>query len=178
MPAPNWAEAVTAVATAVLALGVVGAVAAAVLGAQQVRETRRSRQVLVAAEFLRRWNEDALVEARRLIASYASPEELAVAVQHFVADNAPDAYVFYREPDYFEQLAALEGIGAFDLELIKLLVGDILVASWDKCSPALHAVHGDAVYPQFRDLVTRVRQRPAQAGKRSTPRPPEQRNRQ
>jgi hypothetical protein len=175
MPAPNWAEAVTAVATAVLALGVVGAVAAAVLGAQQVRETRRSRQVLVAAEFLRRWNEDALVEAR-LIASYASPEELAVAVQHFVADNAPDAYVFYREPDYFEQLAALEGIGAFDLELIKLLVGDILVASWDKCSPALHAVHGDAVYPQFRDLVTRVRQRPAQDGERSTP--PAQRNRQ
>lgn len=64
--------------------------------------------------------------------------------------------MFYRAPDYFEQLAALERIGAFDFELIKLLVGGIVIASWDKCGPALHAVHGDTVYPLFRDLATRL----------------------
>jgi hypothetical protein len=67
--APNWAEQVVAIATAVLALGVFGAVAAAVFGAQQVREARRTHQAQMAAEFLRRWNEDSLVEARPLIAS-------------------------------------------------------------------------------------------------------------
>ena len=41
----------------------------------------------------------------------------------YVAADAPEAYVLYRELDFFEQLAALESIGAFDLELIKLLVG-------------------------------------------------------
>lgn len=156
MTAPNWAEQVTAISTAVLAFGVIGAVAAAVLGAHQVRETRRSRHAQMAADFLRRWNEDALVEARQLIAGFATSQELTAALQGYVAANAREAYVFYREPDYFEQLAALERVGAFDFELIKLLVGGILIASWDKCGPALHAVHGDTVYPLFRDLATRL----------------------
>ncbi len=60
--APNWAEQMVAIATAVLALGVFGAVAAAVLGAQQVREARRGREAQMAAEFFRRWDEDSLVE--------------------------------------------------------------------------------------------------------------------
>jgi hypothetical protein len=49
MNAPNWAEQVVAIATAVLALGVAGAVAAAVLGAQQMREARRSREAQTAS---------------------------------------------------------------------------------------------------------------------------------
>ena len=77
--APNWAEQVVAIATAVLALSVFGAVAAAVFGAQQVRESRRTRQAQMAAEFFRRWNEESLVEARRLIARFATSEELASA---------------------------------------------------------------------------------------------------
>lgn len=88
MTAPNWAEQVTALSTAVLAFGVIGAAAAAVLGAHQVRETRRSRHAQTAAEFLRRWNENALVEARQLIGSFATPEELTAALQRYVAANA------------------------------------------------------------------------------------------
>jgi hypothetical protein len=49
MNAPNWAEQVVTIATAVLALGVAGAVAAAVLGAQQMREARRSREAQTAS---------------------------------------------------------------------------------------------------------------------------------
>src|SRR5690242_21736516 len=67
---PNWAEQVTAIATAVLALGIFGAVAAALFAAQQVREARQTRQAQTTAEFFRRWNEDALVESRRLVSSY------------------------------------------------------------------------------------------------------------
>src|SRR6478735_7442818 len=115
----DWSE-VTAIATAVLALSFVAAIGAAVFAAQQVREARISREAQMAAEFFRRWNEDALVEARRMFARFDSAEELRDAFAAYVAVDAPEAYVFYRELDYFEQLAALEARGAFDLELIRL----------------------------------------------------------
>jgi hypothetical protein len=155
--APNWAEQVVAIATAVLALSVFGAVAAAVFGAQQVRESRRTRQAQMAAEFFRRWNEESLVEARRLIARFATSEELASAYRRYVAENAPEAYVLYRELDYFEQLAALERSGGIDFELIKWLIGRTLVERWEIWSPALRDVHGEDVYPLYRDLATRMR---------------------
>ena len=155
--APNWAEQVVAIATAVLALGVFGAIAAAVFGAQQVREARRTRQAQMAAEFFRRWNEDSLVESRRLIAQFATSDELADAFRRYVDQNAPEAYVLYRELDYFEQLAALERFGAFDFELITSLVGRTLVERWDMWSPALRAAHGEDVYPLYRDLARRMR---------------------
>jgi hypothetical protein len=155
--APNWAEQVVAIATVVLALGVFGAVAAAVFGAQQVREARRTRQAQMAAEFFRRWNEDALVEARRFISGFASAEELASAFQRYVAENAPEAYLLYRELDYFEQLAALERSGGIEFDLIRSLVGRILVERWHLWRPALVAIHGEEVYPLYRDLVERMR---------------------
>jgi hypothetical protein len=154
---PNWAEQVVAIATAVLALGVFGAVAAAVFGAQQVREARRTRQTEMAAEFFRRWNEDSLVEARRMIAGFETPEALAAGFHRYVAENAPEAYVLYRELDFFEQLAALERFGGVDFDFIKSLVGPALVARWEMWSPALHTTHGEEVYPLFRDLAARMR---------------------
>ncbi len=155
--APNWAEQVTAIATAVLALSLFGAVAAGVVGAQQVREARRSRQALMAAEFIRRWNDETLVEARQLVARFGKPEDLAAAFEQYVADNSRQAYVLYRELDYFEQLAALERSGALDFALLKLLVGPIVVDRWRLWEPALSAVHGETVYPLFRDLADRIR---------------------
>jgi hypothetical protein len=155
--APNWAEQLVAIATAVLALGVFGAVAAAVFGAEQVREARRTRQAQMAAEFFRRWNEDSLVEARRLVASFATREELASAFQRYVAENQPEAYVLYRELDYFEQLAALERSGGIEFELIQALVGRVLIERWEIWGPALRTVHGEDVYPLYRDLVARMR---------------------
>jgi hypothetical protein len=157
--APNWAEQVVAIATAVLALGAAGAVAAALFGAQQVRESRRTREAQMAADFFRRWNEESLVQSRRLVARFSTSEELATAFRHYVAVDAPEAHVLYLELDYFEQLAALERFGAFDLTLIELLVGRTLVERWDKWAPALRAVHSDDVYPLFRDLAERMRER-------------------
>jgi len=153
--AVDWSE-VTAIATAVLALGLVGALGAAVFAAQQVREERISREALMAAEFFRRWNDDALVEARRMFARYSTPEELREAFVGYVAVDAPEAYVFYRELDFFEQLAALESRGAFDLELIRLLLGRTLVERWEMWRPALVAAHGPDVYPMFGGLARKL----------------------
>jgi hypothetical protein len=86
---------VTAIATSILALGLVGAFGAAAFGAQQVREARKSREAQLAAEFFRRWNDASLVEARRMVNRFESAEELRDAFASFVASDAPEAYVLF-----------------------------------------------------------------------------------
>ena len=164
--APNWAEQLTAIATSVGAIGLLGAIVAAVYAGQQVREARKSRQSQIAAEFIRRWNEDSLVESRRLLDRFRTPEELAVAFQGYVATGAPEAYVLYRELDYFEQLAALEDRGAFDFELVRLLLGPTLIARWEMWKPAIDAAHGVGVYPMFEALAAKMRTAVEQRGSR------------
>jgi hypothetical protein len=153
--AVNWGE-VTAIATCVLALGLIGGFVAAAFAAQQVREARRSREAHLASEFFRRWDEDALVESRRLVGRFKSPEELRDALAAYVAADAPEAYVLYRELDYFEQLAALETRGALDLELIALLLGRALVDRWELWRPAIHEVFGPGTYPLFEGLAAKL----------------------
>jgi hypothetical protein len=154
--AVNWAE-VTAIATSLLAVGLLAGFVAALFAAQQVREARRTREAQMAAEFFRRWNEDALVESRRMVARFKSADELRDAFAAYVAADAPEAYVLYRELDYFEQLAALERQGAFDLELIKLLLGQTLIERWEMWRPAIHQAHGQGAYPLFEGLVEKLR---------------------
>ena len=154
--AVNWAE-VTAIATSILALGLVGGFVAAVFAAQQVREARRSREAQTAVEFFRRWNEETLVESRRLVGRFKSADQLRDAFCAYVADDAPEAYVLYRELDYFEQLAALETQGAFDLELIKLMLGRALIERWEMWRPAIHEAFGPGAYPLFEGLVEKLR---------------------
>jgi hypothetical protein len=62
----------------------------------------------------------ALVESRQLVSQFATPEALSVAFQRFIAANSDEAYILYRELDYFEQLAALDHLDHFDFELINL----------------------------------------------------------
>lgn len=111
----------------------------------------------MAAEFFRRWNEDALVEARRMVGRFKSADDLREAFVVYVAADAPEAYVLYRELDFFEQLAALETMGTFDLELIKLLIGQTLIERWEKWRPAIHEAFGEGVYPLFEGLAGRLR---------------------
>jgi hypothetical protein len=164
MPGPNWAEQVTAIATAVGALGLLGALGAAAFAGQQVREARKARESQIAADFFRRWNEDALLETRRLVATFETKEDLSAAFQAYIASNADEAYVLYRELDYFEQLAALEHVGAFDFELIVLLLGRTLIDRWEMWKPSIKAMEGTGGYPMFEALVAKMKTALASAG--------------
>ena len=75
----------------------------------------------------------------------------------YVAEDADEAYVLYRELDYFEQLGALESLGAIDLELIKALLGRSLIERWELWRPALHDAHAPGIYPMFEGLVEKLR---------------------
>jgi hypothetical protein len=154
---PNWAEQVTAIATAVSALALASAIGAVIFAARQARETRIGRQAETAVEFFRRWSEAPLEESRRLIAGYETSESLRDAMMGFVADNAEEAFVLYRELDYFEQLGALEKHGGFDFELIKSLLGRRLIDRWDMWLPTIDELGGVATYPMFAGLVAKLR---------------------
>ena len=154
---PNWAEQVTAIATAVSALGLLSAIGAVIFAGQQAREARIGRQAEMAVDFFRRWNEDPMVETRRLVAEYETAEALRDAMLVFIAENSAEAYVLYRELDYFEQLGALEEHGGFDFELIRTLLGPRLIERWEMWSPAIHQAHGSGAYPLFEGLVEKLR---------------------
>ncbi len=154
---PNWAEQVTAIATAVSAVGLLSAIGAVIFAGVQTREARIGRQAEMAAEFFRRWSEGPLVETRRLVAQFETKEELRDALLRFVAENSVEAYVLYRELDYFEQLGALEAHGGFDFELIRMLLGRRLIERWEMWQPSIEAIGGAAVYPMFEGLVSKMR---------------------
>lgn len=154
---PNWAEEVTAIATAIGALGLLSAIGAVIFAGQQAREARIGRQAEMAVDFFRRWNEEPMVETRRLLAQFQTPEALREAMTRFVAQNSAEAYVLYRELDYFEQLGALEEHGGFDFELIRSLLGRRLIDRWEMWQPAIQATGTDAAYPMFERLVAKMR---------------------
>jgi hypothetical protein len=154
---PNWAEQVTAIATAVSALGLLSAIGAVVFAARQAREARVGRQAATAVEFIRRWNEDSLVEARHLVAQFQTPQALRDGMKRFIAENSVQAYVLYRELDYFEQLGALEKHGGVDFEMIRTLLGRRLIDRWELWQPTIDAIGGAQAYPMFGSLVTKMR---------------------
>lgn len=154
---PNWAEQVSAIATAVSAIALLIAIGTVAFAAQQAREARIGRQAAVAVEFFRRWDDGPLVETRRLVAGFPTPEALRDAMTRFIAENSPQAYVLYRELDYFEQLGALEAHGGFDFELIKALLGPRLIDRWELWQPSINAIGGTVTYPMFDRLVTKLR---------------------
>ena len=154
---PNWAEQVTAIATAVSALGLLSAIGAVIFAGQQAREARIGRQAATAVEFFRGWNEAPLVETRRLVAQFPTAHALRDAMTRFIAVNSPEAYVLYRELDYFEQLGALEKHGGFDFELIRSLLGPRLIDRWEMWQPSINAMGQSAAYPMFERLVAKMR---------------------
>jgi hypothetical protein len=111
----------------------------------------------MAVEFFRRWNEGPLVETRQLVAQYETPEELRDAMTQFAALNSDEAYVLYRELDFFEQLGALEKHGGFDFELIRTLLGHRLIDRWEMWRPSIDAIGGPGTYPMFERLAAKMR---------------------
>jgi hypothetical protein len=154
---PDWAEQVTAIATAVNAIGILSAIALVVYAGRQAREARVGRQAETAIEFFRRWSEGPMLETRRLVAEFDTPEALRDALIVFVAENSAEAYVLYRELDYFEQLGALEQHGGFDFELIRAMLGRRLIDRWEMWQPSIEAIGGTATYPMFDRLVAKMR---------------------
>ena len=153
---PNWAEQVTAIATAIGAIGLVSAIGAAIFAGRQVEEARIGRQAEIASDFFRRWSDPEMVETRRVVARYATPEALRDAFVAHMTANDMEAYVMLRELDYFEQLGALEEHGGFSFDMIRSLLGHRLVERHELWRPTIDVMGGSDVYPLFDRLATKM----------------------
>ncbi len=153
---PNWAEQVTAIATAIGAIGLISAIGAAIFASRQVEETRIGRQAEIAADFFHRWSDTQMVETRRLVAAYETPEAMRDAFVRHLAANDIEAYVMLRELDYFEQLAALEEYGAFSFEIIESLLGRRLVDRYELWQPTIATMGEATAYPLFERLALKM----------------------
>ena len=78
----NWAEIVTAIATAVLAGGVIAAFF-------QLKESRTTRNIEMAARLSEKWESKEFVEARARVDSFATVDEFLAAL--LPADQTPGA---------------------------------------------------------------------------------------
>ena len=153
---PNWAEQVTAIATAVSAIG---------LSARSARcSSPPSRPVRPGSGGRLRWRSSSSAAGAktrwwRPVASSPGSTARGVAGSDdgVRGRECAEAYVLFRELDYFEQLGALEEHGGFDFELIRTLLGHRLIERWEMWQPAIDAVGGTAAYPMLERLVTKMR---------------------
>jgi hypothetical protein len=74
-----------------------------------------------------------------------------------IAEYSVEACVPYREPDFVDELGALEEHGGFDFELIQSLPGRRLIDRWAMRQLAIDEMGGTAAYPMFERLVAKVR---------------------
>ncbi len=120
---PAW---ITAISTAVLALGVL-------LAARQLREARMARLTEAAAGISRRWDAADLIEARGEIDKYPDDAALRNAVFGIApeGDPEPNVNLLLREPNFFDDLGTQELLGGVTLEWIELTMSDIVQSRWD-----------------------------------------------
>lgn len=148
---PNWAEIVTAIGTAVVALGLLGA-------AIQVRESRRSRYASIAVDIAKTWGKADLTEARGILAGITA-ENLSVEFERLRSETPrPDRYfVLLREPNFFEWLGVLQRFGWIGCDWIEETVGEVLLESWEKWEITIDRMHAieptSALFDNFRDLA-------------------------
>jgi hypothetical protein len=134
----------TAFWTGIVALATLGTfivlVIAALVARGQLRETVKSRHAAELAELSRRWDEPSLEESRRLNVRYG--DKLHEWVVYFLEEAPADMDdnrldVLERIPNFLEDLAILQEVGAIRLDMIVKSLGGVIVAYWKAWEPTI-----------------------------------------
>jgi hypothetical protein len=160
---PNWAEQVTAIGTAILAVGVVLGIATAWFALDQAKQSRTNRNVQIVADLGHRWDDAALIEARELIQGFTDQYQLAQTVGDWLHDPkavAFDVESILRVPNFFEDVGLLADCGDVDPKIVSRAFGNMALSYWEMWEPAIngHLRSRDPdAYSEFEDLVRRLR---------------------
>ncbi len=147
---PNWAEICTAIGSILASLGVgavlIGALAEknalratleqVKLAAKQVEEAEKVRTVSLAVEMARRWDDDAIVKARREM----KPLDAAAfrrAYEPARDKNTEQYFEWLKLANYFEDFGALVEMNCLDLDLVDRTIGNAVVFYWEKWAEPL-----------------------------------------
>jgi hypothetical protein len=133
---PDWAEIVTAVATALLS-------AAGLVALFQLRESRLTRHTEAAARASSRWEDQAYVEAREQIDTYTDNQALRDALVLSMTNRTPDRHPLLRELSFFEELGAMEKLGAISLHWLDETMRDLVIERWKLWEPSIQELRKD-----------------------------------
>lgn len=162
---PDWTDVTTAIATSVAAgatlvtLGIISV--GAFIAWQQVQETRRSRHAQFMTDYMSRWDDDRMLEARRLAVSFRNREGLRDAVEKRFRANSPDYYKLMRIPGFFETLATLEEQRSVSESLLSRHFGEQLINEFELWEPSIRFLRqeGGGGLEGFERLANEERQR-------------------
>ncbi|MCH7811059.1 MAG: hypothetical protein IH958_00320 [Chloroflexi bacterium] len=148
----KWTEIVT---VAFVMASFVLLVAAGIFAGLQVGETRRTREAQLMMELTNRWDNDDLLEARRLAALYESnPESLTKVMQ----TDREERYQLERVPNFFEDLGVLVSEKSLAPRLVAKLMAGSVERYWALYSPYIVEQQDErkSEYRWFRDLQEKV----------------------
>ena len=155
----TWA-AVLAIATGVLALGIIVAI-------YQLRDARSGRHAEMATTLSLRWDGERLVAVRTLLRDFRSPEQLCAAVRAARQLRDPLYYQFIEELNFFEDLATAEKFGWVHLDWINETMGSVVKDRWERWShtvdylrqPTTERPKDPTIYANFQELDAKLRYR-------------------
>jgi hypothetical protein len=136
----HWTAGITAVATAITAVGVIFAGLAAIWAGRQVREAERTRHATTAIELASRWEGEPLVTARQHVGNYPTKEALRDAYLQAKQDHDDEFYILQKLLDFFEDLGVMERMGGLGLEWIRLTLGTAICDYWTSWQPTVQEV--------------------------------------
>jgi hypothetical protein len=161
----TWAEAVTAIGTALTALILFGTALTIYL---QLTETERTRLATLVTDLTRRWDEPLLRRARLEFSFLTSEELLQIVVLSYANPRGPEDEIYLRLqalPNFFEYLGVLEAdTKGVPLELINVLWRGSILSTWRRWEPTIEWIREKAgirtPYASFEHLADKIRLMP------------------
>ena len=179
---PDWTQQVTAIASIIAGLGVLGVLASVCLAkrslkatlaqvekaAEQVEEAEKIRHISLTIEMADRWHDPVVAEVRRsLEKNETTPEVFSERYKRALDDHSQDLYDLRKFADFFEDFGTLASLDCLDLELINTLLGPTVIDFWDMWAPAIESdPKRDGLYENWEHLAEELREM------RSKPAPP------
>jgi hypothetical protein len=126
----NWAEVVTAIASAIAALGIAFAALGGWIAFGQLKESEKARQVALVTELARRWDEERFVKVRRSVRG-VSPEDFRIRYEEGDKSNSQDFYDLKLLANFFEDFGSLVKAGFLDVGLVDTSIGSSVITYWE-----------------------------------------------
>lgn len=124
--ATTWALVATAAFTGIVALGVAFAWV-------QLLDTRRTRDAEIVLQLMEQWDSPRMIEARRLVASYAGPDSVKRMADDYRKSRASQIgayFLFTYHLNFWEQVGQAFGKNRRALKIIWVMFGDNFTHAW------------------------------------------------
>lgn len=130
----DWSSALLAMATGVLAIGIVITIAGVFSARGSVVAANKARSTEIYADISRRWDSDDLIDARARI-DRMDPEAFMDWYRSVRDSDNPSerrwCFEVKRLANFFEDLGILESRGCLDIQWIEASLGSVVNEYWD-----------------------------------------------